>query len=171
MTETISKETTESFRILTECDIDSYYHVLHEGYQNNKDYPISFDAMDATKEETMKWLQSHPTYGLFLGNRLVSAISLRMPWGIKPGPKNVPHIGHFVTDPVFMHKGYARKLLHMLENYVLKTELKTPFVTLGTADSHPWLQTMYEGMGFVCFDTVQLKGKKHHTLFFEKKLV
>lgn len=160
----------ETFRQLTEADAASYYEVLHGGYETDRQYPISFSAMDMTLEDSLTWIQQHPTYGWFLGKQMVSSITLRMPWGPNPGPKKFPHIGHFVTAPAFMHQGYAKKILHAVEQDVLISQLKSPAVTLGTADTHPWLRNMYEGMGFICYEQVQLPGKKHRTLFFEKPL-
>lgn len=160
----------ETYRQLDEADLDAYYRVLHEGYQTDKEYPISFAAITATKEEERDWLANNPTYGLFVDGTLVSAISLRMPWGPNPGPSGVPHIGQVVTDPQHMHKGYASKLILLVAEDVLKKQLKVPFVTLGTATSHPWLRTMYEKLGFAAFREVQLPGKKHRTVYLRKEL-
>lgn len=162
------KNVSEFFRSLTVQEGEVYYQVLHEGYQSDRAYPISFSAMDATREEVLKWLLQVPTYGWFQEGRLVSAISLRMPWGPFPGPKKVPHIGHFVTHPDFKHRGYAGKLLHAVEEKVLKEQLKAPSVTLGTAENHPWLEAMYEGFGFHPYASAQLPHKKHKTVYMEK---
>lgn len=156
--------------MLTTADVDAYYDVVHRAYQGDRKYPISFTAMDATKDDEYRWLQEEPTYGLFVDGALVSAISLRMPWGKKPGPKAVPHIGQFVTNPDYGHQGYAKKLLHLIETEILAKQLKAPSVTLGTANTHPWLPQMYEKMGFVRFKEVQLPHKVHKTIFFEKKI-
>ena len=156
---------------LGENDLDAYYHVLHAGYQTDKKYPISFSAITATKEQEREWLAKNPTYGLFEGHVLVSAVSLRMPWGPNPGPEGVPHIGQVVTAPEHMHKGYASKLINLVLEEVLKKQLKVPFVTLGTATSHPWLRRMYEKLGFRAFREVQLPGKQHRTVYLRKDLI
>ncbi|WP_099206083.1 GNAT family N-acetyltransferase [Scatolibacter rhodanostii] len=158
------------FRILTEEDADSWYDVLHKGYVPLQGMNISFEAIDAPKKQALTWFAAHPVYGFFADGQLVSAITLRMPWGPLPGPDKVPHIGWFVTDPAFQGKGYAKQLLAELEEKVLKKQLKTPFYTLGTAEEHPWLVEMYESMGFKVTKTVQLNGKKHHTVFMKKEL-
>lgn len=160
----------ENFRLLTTHDIHNYYKVLHEGYQSDKPYPISFTAIEATEEDALQWLKVNPTYGWFRNNILVSAISLRMPWGPEPGDGKVPHIGWFVTDPKYQHQGYAGKLLKAIEAEVLIKQLKVPSVTLGTAENHPWLVKMYEAWGFVIYDVRQLPHKKHRTVFLKKKL-
>lgn len=159
------------FRILEEEDGEAWYEVLHEGYSLLKDYPISFGAIHASKETALDWFSSHPAYGFFEQGRLASAISLRMPWGPLPGPKKVPHIGWFVTHPDFQGHGYGKRLFHELEENVLIRELKAPSITLGTAKEHPWLVEMYKGMGFIPFDTVQLEGKRHHTVYMERLLL
>lgn len=161
----------EYFRMLTTDDIDAYYKVLHRGYQSDRQYDISFTAMNATKEEERVWLMQNPTYAWFIDDCMVSAITLRMPWGPKPGPRVFPHIGQFVTDPDFKHCGYATKLLRAVEQNIIIKELKSPAVTLGTAEEHPWLKEMYEKMGFTCFGNIQLKNKKHKTVYFQKNLI
>lgn len=157
-------------RQITEEEAAMYYDVLHRSYERDRAYPISFSAMNATLEDEEIWLSEEPTYGLFEGQKLISALSLRMPWGPHPGPKIGPHIGQFITDPDFSHQGYAKKLLHEVEEKILKKVLKAPFVTLGTADTHPFLKTMYLKMGFHIIGEKQLPGKKHKTIYLEKEL-
>ena len=36
---------------------------------------------------------------------LLASISLRLPWGLQPGPAGVPHIGWFAVDPELGRKG------------------------------------------------------------------
>lgn len=160
----------EQFRRLEEKDKEEWFNVLHAGYQSLKELPISFDAITAPKEKAFTWFEEHPAYGWFVDGRLAASVSLRMPWSLLPGPKKYPHIGWFVTEPSFRKKGYGKKLISALEEEVLKKELKAPAVTLGTAKEHPWLVFYYESLGFEAFDTVQLKGKLHHTVFLIKRL-
>ena len=134
------------YRLLTKDDGDAYFDVLHRSYETDRPYPLSFDAMDETREEAIQWLQEEPTFGLFVDHKLVSAISLRMPWGHHPGPFGVPHIGHFITDPDEAHQGNATKLLHYVEIEILTKLLHAPAVTLGQESSlacgdvpAPWL--------------------------------
>ena len=93
-----------------------------------------------------------------------------MPWGPNPGPEGVPHIGQVVTAPEHMHRGYASTLIGLILEEVLKQQLKVPFVTLGTATSHPWLRKMYEKLGFRAFREVQLPGKAHRTVYLRRDL-
>ena len=160
----------EYFRILEEGDMDAWFEVLKEGYKDLKDLPISFEAIHATKQEAAEWFETTPFYGLFKGDRLAASVGIRMPWGPKPGPKGLPHIGWVVTHPDFKGTGCAKRLLQHLEKEVLIKQLRAPGVTLGTAKEHPWLTDMYQSFGFVPFKTVQLNGKLHHTVFMEKKL-
>lgn len=62
-------------------------------------------------------------------------------------------------------------MLAWIETAILRDQLKSPLVTLGTADTHPWLKDMYLSMGFNITKVTQLPGKKHHTIYFEKKIV
>lgn len=155
-------------RLLTENDLDRFYEVVHEGYQADRAYPISFEAITATKEEARQWLRENPCYGLFKDGVLASTMSLRMPWGSHPGPRGVPHLGWVTTHPDYKHQGLATELYRYVEAQVLLKELRAPFVTLGTAGTHPWLVTMYKSWGFTPFRTVQLPGRTHYTVFMEK---
>ena len=53
----------ETYRQLQEEDAEEYYDVLHRSYQTDRQYPISFSAMDATLEDEILWLRQEPTYG------------------------------------------------------------------------------------------------------------
>lgn len=156
-------------RLLTSADLEHYYAVLHHGYQQTKALPVSFEAVDYKQEDCLKWLNAHPTYGWF-DDELTSVLSLRMPWGEEPGPYGVPHIGHFTTHPDFSGKGYGKRLFQQVEQDILQKQLRTPFVTLGTAASHPWLNDMYQRFGFYEIGRKQLAGKQHITIYYRKDL-
>lgn len=160
-----------SYRQLTAQDGPAYYKVLHEGYASNLEHGVDFSASHMTEADALDWVNTHPTYGLFVDGQLASSITLRMPWGPKPGPREYPHIGHFVTSPRFKQQGYAKKMLQWLETSVLRNQLKAPIVTLGTADTHPWLKDMYISLGFTITKITQLPGLSHKTIYFEKKIV
>lgn len=161
----------EEFRLLRKSEFEEWFTVLKSGYAVLKDYPISFESINATKEEAAVWFSEIPFYGLFVNGRLAASVGIRYPWGAKPGPKDLPHIGWVVTHQDFQGRGLAKKVLLRLENEVLIGQLHAPAVTLGTAKEHPWLVSMYESFGFVPYKTVQLPGKLHHTVFMEKKLI
>ena len=159
----------KEFRQLTVDDAAEYHEVLIAGYAENKNYPISFDAINFSQEESRAWLLKYPVYGLYVDGSLVCSISFRMPWIPKATPDVYPHIAHFVTAHEHKGKGYAREVLAEAED-LLRNVYKTPAVTLGTAAEHPWLAKMYEGFGFKEYKRTQLPGKVHTTIFFKKIL-
>ena len=67
----------KEFRQLTVADTAEYHKVLIDGYAAIKDYPISFDAIDFTEEESKEWIENYPVYGLYIDGQLVSSITLR----------------------------------------------------------------------------------------------
>ena len=160
----------KEFRQLTVEDTAEYHKVLIDGYAAIKDFPITFDAIDFTEEESKEWIETYPVYGLYIDGQLVSSITFCMPWGKYSTPDKFPHIAHFVTAPAFKGKGYARETLGYAEE-LLKTQFKTPAVTLGTAKEHPWLPKMYESFGFKAYDQVHFRGKQHTTVLFKKDLI
>ena len=54
----------KEFRQLTVADTAEYHKVLIDGYAAIKDYPITFDAIDFTEEESKAWIETYPVYGL-----------------------------------------------------------------------------------------------------------
>ena len=74
------------FRLLTIADGESYAALVHEAYQADGALGIDFAAVHLPKEKIVQGLSENPTYGLFIDGKLVSAMTLRMPWGPKPGP-------------------------------------------------------------------------------------
>ena len=159
----------KEFRQLTVADTAEYHKVLIDGYAAIKDYPITFDAIDFTEEESKEWIENYPVYGLYIDGQLVSSITFCMPWVKYSTPDKYPHIAHFVTAPAFKGKGYARETLGYAEE-LLKEHFKTHTVTLGTAKEHPWLPKMYESFGFTAYDKVHFRGKQHTTILFKKEL-
>jgi len=91
-----------------------------------------------------------------------------MPWGEQPGPFGVPHIWWFASEPS-AKKGTGSILLEWVETEVLRDTLKVPYVSLGTADKHPWLIDMYERKGYVRAGEKDL-GKGHITIYLKKQL-
>ena len=133
----------KEFRQLTVADTAEYHKVLIDGYAAIKDYPISFDAIDFTEEESKEWIENYPVYGLYIDGQLVSSITFCMPWVKYSTPDKYPHIAHFVTAPAFKGKGYAREVLGY---------------------------KMYESFGFTAYDKVHFRGKQHTTILFKKEL-
>lgn len=74
------------FRLLTPHDGEEYADLVHDAYQADGALGIDFAAVDMTREELARILAKHPTYGLFIQGRLVSAMTLRMPWGGEARP-------------------------------------------------------------------------------------
>ena len=54
----------KEFRQLTVDDAAEYHEVLIAGYAENKNYPISFDAINFSQEESRAWILKYPVYGL-----------------------------------------------------------------------------------------------------------
>ncbi len=160
----------EEFRQLTAADGVAYGNLVVNGYAANDQYGFAFAARHLTLDEAIDWVKSNPVYGLFVDGELVSSITLRMPWGPNPGPRPVPHIGHFVTNAAYQGKGYARRMLNYVETAILRDQLRSPIVTLGTADVHPWLCRMYEHFGFKEFGRKKMEGKTYTTVYFEKAI-
>ena len=53
----------KEFRQLTVDDAAEYHEVLIAGYAENKNYPISFDAINFSPEESRVWILKYPVFG------------------------------------------------------------------------------------------------------------
>ena len=93
------------YRLLNVNDGHEYAALVHDAYQADGELGIDFAAVTLPEEKLIRGLILNPTYGLFIEGRLVSAITLRMPWVKKPGPYGVPHLGWVSTRPEEKHKG------------------------------------------------------------------
>lgn len=94
---------------------------------------------------------------------------MRLPWGNNPGPFGVPHIGWLATHPDYKKQGLAIQLLNWVEKHILLQQLKVPFVTLGTAENHPWLSQFYLSQGFEEVGRADLIAD-HTTIYYRKIL-
>ncbi|MCQ2009579.1 GNAT family N-acetyltransferase [Sporolactobacillus sp. STSJ-5] len=160
---------TYIYRKATLADTDAYYRLIHSAYASIRELGIHFAAATADREQIVRHLRGNAVYVIEEEGELVSSLSLRFPWGPNPGPYGLPHIGWFATAPSKKNSGLGKNLLHWVEETVLIQQLHLPAVTLGTADSHPWLASMYESLGFVKVGTADLK-KGHITIYFLKVL-
>lgn len=74
------------FRLLTPHDGEEYAELVHDAYQADGALGIDFAAVDMTREELARIPAKHPTYGLFIQGRLVSAMTLQDALGKSPAP-------------------------------------------------------------------------------------
>lgn len=131
----------ETYRKLTALDAIEYQQLVHQAYASVTALGIHFVAATADLAAVEIHLKTNAAYGLFLNEQLVATISLRLPWGNNPGPYCVPHIGWIATHPEYKKQGLAIKMLNWVEQKILSKQFNLPFVTLGTAENHPWLST------------------------------
>ncbi|WP_146552477.1 GNAT family N-acetyltransferase [Rummeliibacillus sp. SL167] len=159
-----------TFRQATLLDAKVLLDILLKAYEQDKKLGINFDATHATLPMVEQHLKRNICYFLQIDGQPVATISLRMPWGPNPGPEKVPHIGWFATHPDYEKQGLGTRLLSWVENTILKDQMKVPYVTLGTADTHPWLVSMYQRKGYEIFTEKDL-GKGHITIYLKKFLL
>ncbi|WP_439328003.1 GNAT family N-acetyltransferase [Lonepinella sp. BR2357] len=159
---------TKTIRKITAVDALEYQKVVHQAYQAVTELGIHFAAASADLNTVQNHINSNLVYGLFIDNQLACTLSLRLPWGNNPGPYGVPHIGWVATHPDFKKQGLAAQLLKWVEQEVLAA-LKVPFVTLGTAENHPWLANFYFHQGFEVVGRADLTPD-HTTIYYRKIL-
>ncbi|MGP7816710.1 GNAT family N-acetyltransferase [Niallia sp. 01092] len=159
----------ENFRLAVLEDAEKVLDVTLKAYQSIRDLGINFAAAHADIEMVKKHITNNLCYVLEQDESIIATIGIRLPWGAQPGPAGFPHIGWFAVDPTIGQKGIGSKVLSLIEDKIAK-ELRSPAVTLGTAENHPWLSQMYEKKGYYQIGTTNL-GRGHTTVFYKKDLV
>ncbi|MEB2359362.1 GNAT family N-acetyltransferase [Bacillus pumilus] len=157
-----------TFRLATEADIEALLELTTRAYEPIRELGIQFQAAHADFALVQKNVQKNLCYVMEENGELLSTLSLRMPWGEQPGPFGVPHIWWFASEPS-AQKGTGSILLEWVETELLRDTLKVPYVSLGTADKHPWLIDMYERKGYVRAGEKDL-SKGHITVYLKKQL-
>lgn len=152
-----------------EKDIIKFQRFLTAAYAEDLKYGIRFQAAFATTEDIKKHLAANPCYILELDGEIITSCSLRMPWGPNPGPDIFPHLGWVSTHPQYKRQGFSSRMLDWVEQEILIKQFKAPAVTLGTANEHPWLITMYEKRGYVAYEKRRLH-EDHITVYMKKVL-
>ena len=159
-----------SFRLAMLEDAEALLDLTLRAYAPIRELGIHFAAATADLDLVKKNVLNNACYVMLRDDVIIATASLRMPWGHQPGPFGVPHLWWFATDPATSQKGDGSAFLHWLETAVVKDQLKTPYLSLGTADNHPWLIEMYERRGYVRSGSADL-GKGHLTIYLKKTIL
>lgn len=157
------------FRQATLEDDKSFLALALAAFEPIRQLGINFSAAHADIEMVRRHIASHGVYVMEKDGIMVSSFTIRYPWGPEPGPYGLPHLGWFATHPDYKKQGLGRQMMTWLEQNVLIAQLKAPAVSLGTAQSHPWLVEMYKNYGFREIGQANL-GKGHLTIYMEKVL-
>lgn len=158
------------FRLATLADGPQLLDLSLRAYEPIRQLGIHFAAATADLALVEKNLTNNMCFVMEEEGRIVSTISARMPWGPQAGPYGVPHLWWFASDPDAGRKGIGREMIDWCETTMLRDTLKTPAVSLGTADKHPWLIEMYERRGYEIQGSKDL-GRGHITIFMKKILI
>ncbi len=157
------------FRQATLKDAAALLDLTLRAYQPIRDLGINYAAAHADVELVENNISEHMCFVMEEEGRLLSTVTLRMPWGPQPGPTNVPHIWWFATEPDVKQRGIGSQMIGWCEEQMVRDTLKAPAVTLGIADRHPWLGPMYQRRGYQEIGRKDL-GRGHVTIFMRKVL-
>ena len=158
------------YRLATAQDAQEILLLTHRAYAPIRELGIHFAAATADLALVERNIRDNACYIREADGKIQATLSLRMPWGNQPGPYGVPHIWWFAVDPLNEEKGIGTAFMEWIEQEILLKQLKAPAVSLGTADSHPWLADMYERKGYVRAGQADL-GKGHVTIYFIKAIL
>ncbi|MDK2599743.1 GNAT family N-acetyltransferase [Bacillus stercoris] len=156
------------YRLAVERDAEQLLELTLRAYEPIRKLGIRFAAAHADLDLVLKNIRKNACYVMEEDGRIIATISLRMPWGHSRDRMAFRISGGSLWTPIPV-KGIGTKLLQWLEETILRDTLKVPFVSLGTADKHPWLIEMYERKGYVRSGEQDL-GKGHITVYMKKQL-
>ncbi|MGK7376292.1 GNAT family N-acetyltransferase [Planococcus sp. 1R117A] len=159
-----------TYRLAVEQDAEEVLEVTLRAYEPVRELGIHFAAATADLDLVKKNIRDNICYIREKDGRIQATLSLRMPWGKQPGPYGVPHIWWFAVDPLNEEKRIGTAFMEWIETEILSKQFKAPAVSLGTADSHPWLAEMYERKGYIRAGQADL-GKGHLTVYLMKPLL
>jgi GNAT superfamily N-acetyltransferase len=159
-----------TFRLATLEDGPAVLDLTLRAYKPIREMGINFAAATADLALVEKNIKYNLCFVMEEDGRLLSTISIRMPWGPQPGPFGLPHLWWFASDPDAGRKGLGREMITWVEESFIRDTLKAPAVSLGTADRHPWLIDMYKRRGYEIQGTKDL-GRGHITVFMKKILI
>ncbi|WP_276511893.1 GNAT family N-acetyltransferase [Alkalicoccobacillus gibsonii] len=159
-----------SYRLATLEDAEEILDLTLRAYAPIRELGIHFAAATADLELVKENIMNNACYVMLRDHKILATASLRMPWGLQPGPFGVPHLWWFATDPTHAQKGDGSDFLHWIEHSVVAEQLKAPYLSLGTADKHPWLIGMYERRGYERAGSADL-GKGHITIYLKKTIL
>ncbi|MFC3932823.1 GNAT family N-acetyltransferase [Streptococcus dentapri] len=149
---------------LKTSDIPELVELFHKAYAANEALGIHFKAATITAQELEKIRRALPIFVTKREQKIVSTVSIRLPWSSNPSPFALPHLGWLATDPSQSGQGLAKELVkRVTDDFVIK-ELRAPALTLGTAAEHPWLVRAYQKMGFSYLGERQLFSD-HKTIY------
>lgn len=159
-----------TFRLATLEDAPALLDLTLRAYKPIRELGINFAAATADLALVQKNIRNHMCFVMEEEGKILSTLTLRMPWGPQPGPFGVPHFWWFATDPDLGRKGVGNTLMTWAEEKLVRDTLKSPAVSLGTAKEHPWLGEMYERRGYVPIMSKE-SGRGHTTVFYKKELL
>ena len=158
------------FRLAVLEDAPRLLNLVLRAYAPIRELGINFAAATADIDLIQENIRNNMCYVLEDEGKLLATGSLRMPWGLQPGPYGFPHIYWLAVDPNITQGGVGSSMLKWLEENVVRETLKSPAVSLGTAEEHPWLVSMYEKKGYKKLGTAKL-GRGHTTVYLQKILL
>ncbi|AYD40934.1 GNAT family N-acetyltransferase [Clostridium fermenticellae] len=151
-------------------DAEKLLDMVLRAYLPIRKLGINFAAATADINLARDHIKNNMVYIMEDEGNFKATIALRMPWGKNPGPAGFPHIGWFAVNPDIVRKNVGSTLLDFVEQKIIVGKLKSPAVTLGTAENHPWLVDMYEKKGYQKIGRADL-GKGHITVYLRKILM
>ncbi len=156
---------TDVYRLATVNDAERLLDLTLRAYEPIRKLNIPFTAATATLDVVLDNIKNSHCYVLERDGLIIATITHREIESITKWP----FLWWFAVEPNEKSKGVGSKLLKWVEEEVVRDQLGEPAVTLATSTRHPWLVSMYERKGYVCFYEVQ--SEQDDIVFLRKVLI
>ncbi|MDP4097086.1 GNAT family N-acetyltransferase [Paenibacillus sp. P96] len=137
----------EQFRLAGLPDAERLRALIFAAYSPIRELELHWPAANASLEQIQGNIVQNECYVLEADGTIVATITLSKGDDVKH-ITDLPFIKWFAVDPADQGKGYGGRLLDWVETRIIRDKLGASAVTLGTAEKHPWLLSMYERRGY-----------------------
>ncbi|WP_068775858.1 GNAT family N-acetyltransferase [Paenibacillus sp. FJAT-26967] len=156
---------SETYRLATTEDAEELLELILSAYQSIRELGIEFIAARADLQQVRENITENNCYVLEIDGQISATISLKYLKDVTA----YPFLYWFAVSPKLQARGIGNRLLHYVEQTVVRDTLLASAVTLATSRKHPWLLSYYERKGYYPFLEKEL-GQDDKLVFLTKPL-
>lgn len=157
------------FRPAVLADADAYRDLVRASFGDDPASRRWFVAAQADSDTVRAHVRGNLAFVLEgPDGDLLASCSARMPWSPNPSPFAFPHLSWITSHPDQRGRGLGRLITDAVLDH-LRTALKVPAVSLGTAREHEFLVAHYTRLGWTPIEDRDL-GLGHVTRYFVRVL-
>jgi len=155
-------------------ELATLYDVLNDFLESTINYPGWIKGVYPVRDVAEKGIQDDSLFVFRMNGRIVGSIILnhepelnydKVDWGVNAGWNEVFIIHTLVIHPHFLKQGIASKLMKFAETYAREQKMKA--IRLDVSVNNHAAINLYEKMGYIYIDTVDLGLEYEHLKWFK----